>query len=58
MITGGNNIMKTFLDFSLGFVYGLIAYYAVGFLGALAVGAAGYLIGNLIIKYFEKRNKK
>ena len=50
--------MKTFLDFSLGFVYGLIAYYAVGFLGALAVGAAGYLIGNLIVKYVEKRNEK
>ena len=57
MITGGNNIMKTFLDFSMGFVYGLMIYYEVGFFGALAVGAAGFIIGNLIIKYFEKETR-
>lgn len=50
--------MKTFLDFSMGFVYGIMIYYEVGFFGALIVGAAGFIIGNLIIKYFEKRNKK
>lgn len=58
MTIGGNNIMKTFLDFSMGFLYGLMIYYEVGFFGALTVGTAGYLIGNLIIKYFEKRNEK
>ena len=58
MTIGGNNIMKTFLDFSMGFLYGLMIYYEVGFFGALTVGVAGYLIGSLIIKYFEKRNKK
>ena len=58
MITGGDNIMKTFLDFSLGFVVGLMLYYVVGFLGALTIATAGFIIGNLIIKYFEKRNKK
>lgn len=50
--------MKTFLDFSMGFLYGLMIYYEVGFFGALTVGAAGFIIGGLIIKYFEKRNKK
>ena len=56
-ITGGN-IMKTNLEFMLGFVYGLVAYYAVGFFGALGIAAAGYLIGNLIIRYFNKKGKK
>lgn len=50
--------MKTFLDFSMGFVYGIMIYYEVGFFGALTVGATGFIIGNLIIKYFEKKNKK
>ena len=54
MTIGGNNIMKTFLDFSMGFLYGSMIYYEVGFFGALTVGAAGYLI----IKYLKKRNKK
>ena len=58
MTIGGNNIMKTFLDFSMGFLYGLMIYYEVGFFGALTVGAAGYLIGSLIIKYLKKRNEK
>lgn len=50
--------MKTNLEFMLGFVYGLVAYYAVGFFGALAIAAAGYLIGNLIIRYFKKKGEK
>lgn len=50
--------MKTNLEFMLGFVYGLVAYYAVGFFGALGIAAAGYLIGNLIIRYFNKKGKK
>lgn len=50
--------MKTFLDFSLGFVLGLMIYYVEGFLGALTIATAGFIIGNLIFKYFEKRNKK
>ena len=50
--------MKTNVDFVLGFVYGLIAYHAVGFLGALAMAAAGYVLGNLIMKYVEKRGRK
>ena len=58
MTIGGNNIMKTFLDFSMGFLYGLMIYYEVGFFGALTVGASVYLIGSLIIKYFKKRNEK
>ena len=49
--------MKTNVDFVLGFVYGLIAYHAVGFLGALAIAAAGYFIGNLIIAHYKKRRK-
>ena len=49
--------MKTFLDFSIGFVYGIIIYYEVGFFGALTVGATGFIIGNLIIKYFEKKTR-
>ena len=58
MITGGNLIMKTNVDFVLGFVYGLVAYYAVGFFGALIIAAAGYVLGNLIIKIHEKRRRK
>ena len=50
--------MKTFLDFSMGFLYGLMIYYEVGFFGALTVGAAGFIIGSLIIKYFEKKKKQ
>ena len=49
--------MKTNVDFVLGFVYGLIAYHAVGFLGAIAIAAAGYVLGNLIIKIHEKGDK-
>ena len=58
MTIGGNNIMKTFLDFSMGFLYGLMIYYEVGFFGALTVGAAGYLIGSLIITHYNKRRNK
>ena len=50
--------MKTNLDFILGFVYGLVAYYAVGFFGALIIAAAGYILGNLIMKFHEKRRQK
>ena len=50
--------MKTFLDFALGFACGLMIYYVVGFYGALTIATAGFIVGNLIIKYFEKRNKK
>ena len=50
--------MKTNLDFILGFVYGLVAYYAVGFFGALGIAAAGYVLGNLFMKFHEKRRQK
>ena len=50
--------MKTFLDFALGFVYGLMVYYVAGFHGALVMAAAGFIMGNLIFRYVEKRNKK
>lgn len=50
--------MKTFLDFSLGFVFGLLVYYVVGFLGALTIATAGFIVGNLIVRYVEKRRRK
>ena len=50
--------MKTNLDFILGFVYGLIAYYALGFVGAIIVAEVGFIAGNLIVRYVEKRRRK
>ena len=46
--------MKMFLDFALGFVCGIIVYYVVGFHGALTIATAGFIIGNLLIKYLKK----